>query len=468
MKALAVFLMLYCSVQVLGQKVIYVATNGNDSNPGTIEQPFATWKKGIDEASAGDQIYIRGGTYYIDSVNGAKTYIGVNITKNGAPGNPIKLYGYPGEKPVLECSGLSHKIRGRGIYISGDYWELKNFEVIHVNQYRNVDLVVGILGDNCNNNVFENLKVHDCGGPGIRIIHDSDNNLVKNCDAWNNYDPLTTSPGPGGNADGFQCGYIPTGRINYFKGCRAWWNSDDGWDLWYNHGIVVIDSCWAFRNGYKHGTFEYAGDGNGIKMGKTSADSTAMNTYQRIVRNCVVFQNKQHGFDYNGGDVQYKLYNNTSYQNRGIAYRIPCDLQHDIKNNISYNDGISWGKIINISELAIQSNNTWNGGFTVTDADFESLDTTGIVGMRNEDGTLSRAGFLRLVSNSDLRDGGIDVGLPYADGNPDLGCFEFYENADSLPNVGSHSFTIQDTVSRNIGIYKYNIGNGYVIKLGEQ
>ena len=25
------------------------------------------------------------------------------------------------------------------------------------------------------------------------------------------------------------------------RGCRAWWNSDDGWDLWMGNDAVVID-----------------------------------------------------------------------------------------------------------------------------------------------------------------------------------------------------------------------------------
>lgn len=41
----------------------YVATNGNDNNPGTSEQPFATVNKGATVATAGDTVIIRSGTY---------------------------------------------------------------------------------------------------------------------------------------------------------------------------------------------------------------------------------------------------------------------------------------------------------------------------------------------------------------------------------------------------------------------
>src|SRR4029453_16677762 len=44
-------------------KAYYVATNGNDSDSGTIKQPFRTIRRGITSLAAGDTLYIRSGTY---------------------------------------------------------------------------------------------------------------------------------------------------------------------------------------------------------------------------------------------------------------------------------------------------------------------------------------------------------------------------------------------------------------------
>src|SRR5712691_5901067 len=41
----------------------YVATTGNDANPGTQAQPFQTISKGLSLLHAGDTLYLRGGTY---------------------------------------------------------------------------------------------------------------------------------------------------------------------------------------------------------------------------------------------------------------------------------------------------------------------------------------------------------------------------------------------------------------------
>lgn len=73
----------------------YVATNGADSNPGTLSAPFETIQHGFDVAGAGDSIILRGGTYRETvSLSG----------KSGYNGAPITFAAYPGEEPVL--SGL--------------------------------------------------------------------------------------------------------------------------------------------------------------------------------------------------------------------------------------------------------------------------------------------------------------------------------------------------------------------------
>ena len=43
----------------------FVATNGSDSNSGTIDKPFATLGKAQSKVMAGDTVYIRQGTYRV-------------------------------------------------------------------------------------------------------------------------------------------------------------------------------------------------------------------------------------------------------------------------------------------------------------------------------------------------------------------------------------------------------------------
>src|SRR4030043_357681 len=82
-------------------------------------------------------------------------------------------------------------------------------------------------------------------------------NRVINCDSYDNYDVETS----GGNADGFACKLHP-GNGNYFYGCRAWNNSDDGWDFYHTENQTVIEYCWTWHNGAQAN-----GNGQGFKLG---------------------------------------------------------------------------------------------------------------------------------------------------------------------------------------------------------
>ena len=66
-----------------GAATYYVATTGNDANPGTITQPFASMQKGVNVAVAGDTVYLRGGTYAFNGP-GYNSSCGVYISKSGA------------------------------------------------------------------------------------------------------------------------------------------------------------------------------------------------------------------------------------------------------------------------------------------------------------------------------------------------------------------------------------------------
>ena len=108
--------------------------------------------------------------------------------------------------------------------------------------------------------MIEQLKVHDCEAPGI-FITSGTANLILNCDSHHNYDPLEH----GGNADGFGC--HSTGGDNVLRGCRAYENSDDGFDFINAPGTCMVEGSWAFRNGYIPDTNMTGANGAGFKSG---------------------------------------------------------------------------------------------------------------------------------------------------------------------------------------------------------
>jgi len=94
-------------------------------------------------------------------------------------------------------------------------------------------------------NIYEQLGMHDGQAIGFYLTKGT-GNLILNCDAYNNHDSLSEN-GRGGNTDGFGCHpRSAADSNNVFRGCRAWFNSDDGYDCINGFTATVFDHCWAF------------------------------------------------------------------------------------------------------------------------------------------------------------------------------------------------------------------------------
>jgi hypothetical protein len=205
------------------------------------------------------------------------------------------------------------------------------------------------------------------------------------------------------------------GPGNRFVGCRAWENSDDGFDAFDSPQRVVFENCSAFRNGvdvWNYGGFD--GNGNGFKIGGNGAVGNHKLTQ------CIAFSNVVKGFDQNNNAGGITIYNSTAYQNGqnfALGGTLSSGQMHDLKNNISLAGP-------NTVANATQQNNTWNSGFSVSDADFVSLTTSLGSAARAGDGTLPQNDFLKLKPTSALIDRGVNVGLPFRGAAPDLGAFE--------------------------------------------
>jgi hypothetical protein len=224
------------------------------------------------------------------------------------------------------------------------------------------------------------------------------------------------------------------GPGNVFRGCRSWNNSDDGFDLWWASNAVTIENCWAFRNGVNvWGDTAFVGNGNGFKLGQGAG--------AHILINCMAYEQQHNGFDLNRshGDIEpngVTVYNCTGVKNLGKNFNFnnpPSGVIHVLRNNLSHLGSVTIGTQI------VNTYNSWNG-FTVTAADFASLDpnfppitdpntytnanSIGIDRPRGPNGELPKLRFLRLSPDSLLIDAGIDVNQPFYGDAPDLGAFE--------------------------------------------
>lgn len=427
----------------------YIAPNGNDANPGTKEQPFQTINKAQTLLSPGDTVFVRGGTYVMDeSQIASKTRIWAYVTlldKSGTDGKRINYWAYPGEKPVFDFSHVKPaNYRVHAFEVTGSWLHLKGLQVVGVQvTITNVNTQSICFSNNGgSNNIYEQLSMHDGQGIGFFLTNGS-HNLILNCDAYNNYDYTSQGGGGrnGGNVDGF--GDHPgKGSVgNIFRGCRAWLNSDDGYDCINAFEATVFENCWSFYNGYSQG-FVSRGDGNGFKVGGYASrpfDLLPTVIPRNTARNCLAVMNKANGFYANHHLEGNDWYNNTAYKN-GTDFNMTNrkaktladylidgpGYNHVMRNNISFSPRSAGAEITNCDpeRCTIDHNTFLNNSITVSADDFISLDTALLTAPRQSNGNLPDIAFMHLAPKSKLIDKGVDVGLPFTGKAPDLGCFE--------------------------------------------
>ncbi|MBJ6108349.1 T9SS type A sorting domain-containing protein [Hymenobacter sp. BT523] len=442
----------------------YVAPTGNDTNSGTILQPFLSIQRAQVAVAPGDTVWVRGGTYLMQSsqiANYVSPYAYVTqLSKSGsAAAGRINYWAYPGERPVFNYANIDPNVgvsnanvtfaapyRISAFEITGSYIHLRGLEVVGVRvplvpTNTNTQSICFSQSGAGGNNIYERLSMHDGQAIGFYLTRGG-NTLVLNCDAYRNNDNVNTSNSTGaangGNVDGF--GSHPN-NANYsgivFRGCRAWQNSDDGYDCISAFAATTFENCWAFYNGYTQ-NFVSRGDGNGFKAGgygtSTSFPAVVPNN---TVQLCLSVRNKSNGFYSNHHQAGSYWYNNTAYHNAtnynmvnrkdktasGYLVDVP-GYGHVLRNNISYR-GRSANNPDTISISRSASTFDHNAlGAGVTAADFLSLDTTQLRAPRQADGALPVLSTLRLAPGSGLVDAGVSVGLPYLGAAPDLGAFE--------------------------------------------
>jgi hypothetical protein len=158
------------------------------------------------------------------------------------------------------------------------YWVLKGLEI----QYA-PDNGIKCEGGHI---TFEQCVFHHNGDGGLQIGLNKDTfstnpnpdywaayNTVINCDSYRNADPATSYE----NADGFSC-KLYAGKGNYYYGCRAWENCDDGYDCYQTEWEITFDHCWSWHNGDPSlwGFSSFSGDGIGDDIERTVEQAQRM------------------------------------------------------------------------------------------------------------------------------------------------------------------------------------------------
>jgi hypothetical protein len=383
-------------------KTLYVSAIAVATGDGTSFASALNLPSALAQAAPGDTVLLEPGKYTVPYVEGAKNTL--VLAQKATADERIRVIADAGGRAEIDFSfpDQSWVQDSFGFLVSGSYWSLCGIDVTRAG-YQGVY----VTGEH---NTFENCTFHDNRNTGLEINKGGAYTTVVNCDSYRNYDPKKL----GSMADGF--GPKETqGPGNRFVGCRAWENSDDGYDAYNSAETVIFQGCYAFRNGvdvWSYGGF--AGNGNGFKVGGLAKQAN------HVLTQCAAFANRVKGFDQNNNTGGLTLYNCTAFQNGtnfGLGGTLNAGQQHDVRNNVSLDAPITINN-------AVQKNNSWDLGIMVTAADFENLDVAQGSAARAADGSLADSDFLRLAPASALIDRGVDVGLPFNGLAPDLGAYE--------------------------------------------
>jgi parallel beta-helix repeat protein len=326
--SLAVALLLVTSVQQPGSSgraqepltpqevAYYVAPGGQDSNPGTINQPWQTIQKAADTLVAGETVYVRAGTYPEQ----------VAPQNSGSADNYITFAAYPGETATIDGSGITLLDDLVGLFhISGQaYIRVSGLHIINAGPHDNN---AGIMVLNSSHVIVEDNATYNTNSSGIGVWG-SDNITVE------------------GN------------RVEEAGG--------GGWQECIS--VVGTDTFEVYDNEvlncYKEGIDAKDGSSNGQiyrnHVHHTQRVGIYVDAWENHTHDIEIFQNVVHDVYDNDGFVvaseaggllqNIHIYNNIAYHNRYIGFSIstngvsgPMDGIAIINNTVYDNGWPDWG-----------------------------------------------------------------------------------------------------------------------------
>lgn len=300
---------------------------------GAIEDSI--WKQGI---------YIRGSGYTIKDL----------IIQN-VPGTGVKLLGEKACNNIMENLILRYN-DGKGIGISG---KASNNTVKNCYAYRNCDVVT------CGNN-GDGFTIPANAGPGNKLINcfaweNSDDGFdlfgtyeevkIENCYAWHNGDPN-----------------VYTGKYDYDNEkpldeqlhlVKLFMQYDQNFKTNYENGnfklpegkfiMVAPDNSHCQKEDLYETTAEdfignhWSGNPNGFKLGSGDSMFGPKLDYnvKRYMKNCVVFDHNDKGFDKNNAAFSFEIENGFAFDNRRANYSLDgCEINKFL--NVFSADGIDY------------------------------------------------------------------------------------------------------------------------------
>lgn len=374
---------------------IYVSPKGTSDGKGTLDSPTDIYSA-IQYVGSGQKIYLLGGTYDLNAP------ININRNNSGTYETPKVLTAYNTERPILNFNSSG------GFVAGGDYWNISNIDITNT-------LSTGFKVSG-NHNVIYKLNAYKNGDTGIQISGNASEkidkwpsyNLLLDCTSHDNLDASQN------NADGFAA-KLTCGVGNVLRGCIAYSNCDDGYDLYSKLetgpiGAVTVENSIAYGNGILSDGTRTLGDGNGFKMGGEGLP------VKHVLRNSLAFNNFSDGITSNS-DPAVTFDNCTSFNNGKVNFNLQyfnsATPQFTANNNLSFRTTPGLADSIPDTNLN-DTNYFYNGtasqnksGEKLLASDFKSLEAPKL-SERNADGSIIQSNFMLLSDNSRIL-GGADL-----------------------------------------------------------
>lgn len=166
MKRFFLFLLMAAMVHAANY---YVDNSASSSGDGSLGAPFNSISSAIGKLSAGDTLFIRGGSADKPQIYNESLSFSDN-GPNGKPGFPIVMTAMPGEYVTIHPKSK--------IGVSSSYWVFENLTFDMQEQANDIFRVYG------DNNTFRNLTVTNGSRDGFDISNAS-HTLVENCKIYN-------------------------------------------------------------------------------------------------------------------------------------------------------------------------------------------------------------------------------------------------------------------------------------------
>lgn len=143
-----------------GAQEYYVATDGNDANPGTLEKPLKDAVKAAARLMPGDTLFFRAGEYKC-VMNGT---VGLCPSRSGEEGKPITFRNHKDEHVKIDCSGSDW-----GFSSNGWSWiVIDGFEIVNQGGYGMKISANHNNGKQTGEHVtIRNCEIHHTGNEGL-------------------------------------------------------------------------------------------------------------------------------------------------------------------------------------------------------------------------------------------------------------------------------------------------------------